>query len=1203
MMNRKFTRFMIGVMAVFTVCQLQSQEIVAYAGGSFNSTYDNVKEEKQSLSSVLKVAERIYDVQILAQSNLIKDVSLTYQIRPEQSLEVNLTSLLKDVGLTYSKIDDQNYVIIRAPKIEVVENNIAEQPKLAMVTETVDKTINVSGQVVDESGEALIGVNIFVKGTDQGTATDFDGNFTLENIEETSIIVFSYIGYQTLEVSLENQSVSTVVLMRDSKTLDEIVVTALGIKREQRSLGYSVGKVDGGDLNETTQSNFLSVLSGKVSGVQISQMDGMMGSSMNVIIRGATSLNNDNQPLFVIDGVPVANSLNNAYKGADMGNPIADINQNDIADISVLKGASAAALYGSRAGNGVVLITTKSGANSKKGLGVSYNTSYISDQPYNYFDIQNKFASGKTGTHILEESQNENWGPALDAGENWVQWNSNGEAVPLVSYPNRFKDFFQNGSNFTNNLAINGNYDKGNFRLSIGNANNTGVIPNTDYNRTTFSLNSLYNVTDRLRVSANVSITNSGSDSRPNIDGGRDSPVRSLYEMGANINILDLKDYWEPGLEGIQQLKYKEKQNNAWFLAHENTIGFARDRNVAKFQVDYDISDDLNIMARYTRDAFTQENEAKKAFSTYGLFNGGYNLVNLNRAESNVDLILTYDKRFSDDLSFNAFAGFNRLEQNSRRIENNADGLVVPDLYTISNAIPGTVQYDSDLYRKYLYGVYGMASIGFKDYLYLEVTARNDWSSTLPVANNSFFYPSASLSVLVSEMVDMPSWVSFLKLRGGYAQVGNDVSPYSLAQYFSVANDWGTSKRMYMGGTLRNANLKPEIATSNEIGFDFKVLDSRIGLEATVYKTQNENQILNIGLPVESGATSKLINAGLIESTGVELGLVTTPILTDDFRWDMNFTFTRNRTKIVELADGIEFFNFGSVQGAEFRTYTGGTLGDIYERPLLTVKDESSPYFGYPLLTGNGRYQKDSDVNNLVKIGNYNHDFIVGIQPSVSYKNFSLYANVEWRQGGEFYSETEMFFANNGSTIGSLSGIPYDQSRDIEEQILENPEYFFGNWIGGRNAEYGGFQWAENNPSGHDASFNAGVRQATDADGNIIYIENLGGEGTAWLNPYDAHRYAIREFPSRNIFDATYVKVREVSLTYRFDKSLLEKIKLQNLSISFVGNNLMEWVKAGTDIDPERAFQLSGDSWTQGFEYYNVVPWTRSIGVKLNVEF
>ena len=1199
MKKRFYTKFLLFL--TISLTGLSGQDVVV--NSKTNYAWMDEPEMIRPLSDVLQDFERIYKVSILAQSKLVHGKNVRFVSTKPSSCEDALGHVLSRFPLGYHKIDEKNYVIVERAQVRMPD--LTPSIGYASNKENVidQNLVNISGEVVDEDGNRLIGVNVLVKGSDKGTATDLDGHFVLENVDEDAIIVFSYIGYQTQEILLNGNTVGTVVLISDSKTLDEIVVTALGIKREERSLGYSVGKVDGSQLNQTPQGNFLSVLSGKVSGVQISQMDGMMGSSMNVVIRGATSLNNDNQPLFVVDGVPVENNLNNIYKGADMGNAISDINQNDIASISVLKGASAAALYGSRAGNGVILITTKSGANREKGLGISFNTSYIFDQPYNYVDVQNKFASGKTGTHVLEESQNENWGPALDAGENWIQWNSGGQPAPLISYPNRFEDFFQTGSSFTNNVAINGNYDKGNFRLSLGNANQTGVIPNTDFRRTTFNLNSQYNVNDRLSISANINITGSGSDSRPNIDGGRDSPVRSLYEWGSNINILDLKDYWEPGQEGILQLKYKFKQNNPWFLAHENTIGFNRDRNVAKFQLDYDLTDDLSIMARYTRDAYVQENEAKKAFSTYDFFNGGYNLVNLNRQENNIDFILSYDKRFNEDFSFNAFAGFNRLEQHSRNIENNANELVVPQLYSISNGVPGTVQYDSRFYQKYLYGVYGMASIGYRDIVYLELTARNDWSSTLPVDNNSFFYPSASLSVLMSEMIDMPGWITLFKLRGGYAQVGNDVGPYSLAQYFSVATDWGENKRLFMGGTLRNSNLKPEISTSNEIGFDLRILDGRLGLDATFYKIQNENQILNIGLPVESGATSKLINAGLIESTGFEIGLRTTPVQSADFRWDLDFNLTRNRTSVVELAEGIEYFNFGSVQGAEFRTYIGGTLGDIFERPLLTVKDPNSQYFGYPLLTGSGRYQRDNDVNNLVKIGNYNHDFILGIQPTLTYKNFSLYANVEWRQGGEFYSESLMFMANNGQTEGSLAGAPYDPNRSVEEQVLANPDLYFGDWIGGRNAEYGGFEWPENKPSGHDASFNPGVRQETDASGNTVYVPNFGGAGTKWLNPYEAHRYADREFPSRNLYDATYMKLREISLTYTFDKTLIQKMKLQNLSLSFVGNNVFQWVAAGIEIDPERAFMVNGDHWQQGFEYYNIVPWTRSLGFKLNIEF
>ena len=465
-------------------------------------------------------------------------------------------------------------------------------------------------------------------------------------------------------------------------------------------------------------------------------MAGGVGSSVSMIIRGANSLNSDNQPLFVIDGVPVANKLSNSFAGADMGNPISDINPNDIANVSILKGPSAAALYGSRAGNGVVLITTKSGTGGKKGLGVSLNTSVVLDMPLKYVQVQNKFGSGKA-THLLGEEENETWGAELDAGELWAQWNSNGVKVPLVSYPNRFKDFFQTGLTNTNNVSVNGNYEKGNFRLSVGNMKNRGIVPNTDLSRITLALNTTYNITDKLRASVNLNVTESGSDNRPMIDASRNDPVRSIYETGSQVNINDLREYWMPGLKGIEQRRYKSKQNNPFFLVYENPTSFKRDRTVSKIQLDYDITKTISITGRYARDSYEEILEAKKAYSNYEAVKGAYEVSNNYRKETNLDLIVAYKKNFNDNWSLNAMAGASRLEQYTRSLYNSASALVIPGLYTISNGAPGTFDPRSSLIRKLLYGVYASASVGYKDMVYLDLTARNDWTSTLKKGNNS----------------------------------------------------------------------------------------------------------------------------------------------------------------------------------------------------------------------------------------------------------------------------------------------------------------------------------------------------------------------------------------------------------------------------------------------------------------------------------
>ncbi|MCO5237437.1 MAG: SusC/RagA family TonB-linked outer membrane protein [Chitinophagaceae bacterium] len=1130
-----------------------------------------------------------------SQVTFTKELKIPKRVR---TLAKTLDLLLSGTDLMYQV--KNKTIIVSVRHSEAGNDHFVE----ADVVEAGQQRFSVSGKVTDNDGAPVATVSVVEKNTNNGTVTRADGTFSLTVSDDNAVIVFSMVGYKTQEIALAGRSRLDVTLASETHDLSTVVVTAMGIKREKRSLGYSVGNINGEELNETPQTNVLNAMAGKVAGVQISRMTGSAGSSVKVIIRGATSLNSDNQPLFVIDGVPVANQLNNGFGNADMGNAISDMNPDDIENISILKGPSAAALYGSRAGNGVVLITTKTGRGAKKGLGVSVNTALTFDVPYKYVPVQNKFGSGKSGAHVFEEGENESWGAALDAGEKWVQWNSNGEAVPLVSYPDRFKDFFQTGLTNANNIGVSGNYEKGSFYLSAGNVVGKDIIPNTDLKRTTITLNTMYRLTGRLRVSANFNITQSGSNNRPIIDGGRTDPVRSLYEEGAQVNINDLRDYWLPGQEGIAQRKYKLKQNNPWFVAYENPTGFNRDRTVGKIQLDYDITRELGLMLRYTRDGYEERREAKIAYDNYDQQKGGYEINDIFREESNMDAMLTYKKTIANDWSLNTYAGVNRLEQKSRSIDNNAGQLVVPGLYTISNGVPGTVTYSSYHSLKQLYGIYGMASVGYKNLVYLDITARNDWSSTLPRSNRSYFYPSASLSLILSDIMTMPEWIGFTKLRVGSAQVGNDVSPYSLIQTFSTASDWGPAKRMYMAGLLKNANLKPEISTSHEAGIEMQFLNNRIGIDATYYITQNKNQVLSIGLPIESGASSKLINAGLVEGRGWDIRLTTVPIATENFRWEMNFNFSRNRTTIKKLAEGIKYFPFVSYSGAEVRTYEGGQIGDMYMLPMLVVKDASSPYYGYPIVDNAGRYQTDNDVNNMVKIGNFNHDFMLGIQPSLTYKAFTLYANIDWRQGGSFYSNSMMFLGNNGQLEETLTGVPYDKSKSLPDQIKADPEAFLGHWVGGRNAEYNGLPWTGTQADirVQDASFEPGVYE-TMVNGQVTYVENLGGPDTKWLDPFTAYRYSTRPFPDRNTYSATYVKLRELALAYRLPGSFVKSMKLQGASLSFVASNIFQWNAAGIAIDPERAFRQNGNVWVQGVEYYSMMPWTASLGFKLNVDF
>ncbi len=1170
-------------------------------------------------SQTTRLNLELSDVPVKSVLELIEDQSEFYFMYEAHKVDVERRV---SVNVKHKLISDILDEIFDDTNVEYKINN----RQIALTNSTLEESEIqqnkiVSGKVTSSDGAPLPGVTVVIKGTFNGTVTNADGNYTLANIPDDATLVFSFVGMQTLEILIAGKTMVDVKMIEDVIGLKDVVVTALGITREKKSLGYSVGEVSGSELNETPQGNLLNAVAGKAAGVQVSQMYGLAGSSVNITIRGASSLNTKNQPLFIIDGVPINNGIDNNYNDADMGNAISDLNTEDIESMSILKGPSAAALYGSRAGNGVIIITTKSGKGAKKGIGVSFNTSYLVDNPYHFVPFQSMFASGKAGTHNLGEQENESWGAILDGTfPDSYQWdksllNNDGTSLqPLVAYPNRQQDFYQNGFSQSNNVAFDGKYDKANFRVSLGNLINEGIVPNTDYSKKTINVNGSFNLADNLKVSASVNITEAGSDNRQNISTGRRDPSRSVLEMGVQVNILDLQDYWLEGQENIQQRKSKPKQNNPYFNVYENLTGFKRNQTMAKLQLDWGIFNDLNFMVRYLTNEVNQRNEAKVAWSDYDNNRGAYSVQRTFAKEENWEAIFTYNKSVFDGFNLTANLGGNLRYEYNDALSNDASQLVLPGLFTISNGVPGTVSYSSYWGEKAVNSVYGSVSMGYQNMIYLDLTARNDWSSTLPENNWSYFYPSASLSLLVNEMVQLPSWIDMTKLRAGYAQVGNDVGPYALAQYYATTSDWGDAKRMYMPGTLRNPELKPEIATSKEIGMDLSLFDNRINLDATYYVVDNKNQVLSISTPTESGATAKQINAGLVQGRGWDISINTNMVRKNDFSADLGLTITRNRTRIVELAEGISHYQFGSVGQVMLRSYVGDDIGDIYTYPYLKVDDESSEYYGYPIIAANGRAQLDNREESIEKVGNFNHKFLMGIQPIIKYKNFSVFANFDWRAGGEFYSRSMEFFKNNGWLEETFSGVDYDRDKDIVQQIKDNPDKYFNLWVGGRTGDYGGFPWPNeatqasrsytNKNTGevvytNDASFIPGVRE----DGKGGYIENLGGDGTVWMTPFDANQRSTRYYGGNNIYSASYVKLRELSVTYKLPQQLVNKAKLSSMALSLIAQNVFTLTKAKIPVDPELAFISSGSSWIQGAEYYNVTPWTRSFGVKLNVEF
>ncbi len=1066
----------------------------------------------------------------------------------------------------------------------------------------------VTGTITDDSGVPLIGANVLVQGTATGTVSDLDGTFELSGLTDESVLVFSYTGMQNQTEAVGQRSVINVSL--SSAYLAEVVVTALGIEREERSLGYAVGNVDGEDLVKVSQENVLSSISGRVPGVTINQTSGP-GSSMSVIIRGATSLTTDNQPLFVVDGVPMSNSLNNIVEQGngnqvDYGNAISDISPDDIEDITILKGPSAAALYGTRAGNGVILITTKSGSRNKK-LGVSLSTSNVFERPTRLLNFHYKYANGERN-HTFDEGSAYWGGPELDVGNRAHQWNdAPGEESELRSYPDNMKEFLQTGITSTNNLAISGGSDKGSYRVSFSNMAHRGMIPNSDLHRNSLGTALNFDISKNLTFGANINVAKQNSKDRPSTGDRRGNALQSVYES-SYVDVRQLKDYWVPNFEEVQQ-SGPDNGDNPYFVAYGINNGFVRDRLFGNLSLTYDVTDKLSVTLRHAMDRFNESRETKIPWSYSRMSRGGYFVQDLVYQETNSDILATYKTDAGDfNLVFSAGGNIMKRHANSASTGvnpgNRHNGLVIPGLYTLSNIPSNNIRATQTFSEKSIQSVYALASIGFQNMLYLDLTARNDWSSTLPTNNNSYFYPSASLSWLVNYAFDMPEEVSLFKVRAGWAQVGNDTDPYQLEPTLTRGS-YNAVNTISVPAGLLNADLKPELSTSIELGIDLNLWRDRLRFSATYYTVDNENQIFGVNLPRSSGFSSRVINAGLLRSTGWEFALGATPIKSGNgLVWDFNLNLSQNTTTIEELVDGLESLTLWGDNGGGAITKVGDEVGDLYSRGYKKVDDPNSPYYNWPVLAGGG-WQRLSDLDDLIKVGNFNPDMLVGLQTSLSYKRFNLAASLDWRIGGEFMSFTYRYGESDWRSSRQLNNlIPGGllSTDELAAMLKSNPEKYIipqtGNFprVGGHTAETGGFPYE----GGNDGAFIPGVYVGDDGE----YVEHLGGPGTIFGPITDTYPWS---FNQQITFDASFIKLRELSLGYQ-----LPKFKgVSDAYISVYTRNLILWTKADIGIDPERAYQANnrtqGDiravQFKQGLERQNVMPWTFPLGVKLNLNF
>lgn len=1088
-------------------------------------------------------------------------------------------------------------------------------------------------QISDPQQRPIAGASVRELTTGQSRLSNEKGEVTIKLPAGEYNLVVTHIGYEkkelyNLRLDANHLVVQQVTLKSKDKALDEVVVTALGIKRQDRSLGYAVGKIKGDDLNRVNNDNFLVGMAGKVPGVSISAT-GPTGSTVNMVIRGASSLSTDNQPLFVVDGVPLMNSLNNIGEigddnKVDYGNAIANINPEDIENISILKGPSAAALYGSRAGNGVVLITTKTGRSVEKmTIGLTSNT--VFDIPYKFIGLHNKFASGtmpwrpgdQPGDLLIEESSSAMVGPALDKGYKAVQWNSpldeNGKPIPteLKSYPDNIKNFVRTGLTSTNGLSLSNRSEKLDYRFSYSNMANKGIIPNSDLFRNTLNINSTMRLRKDLSLGLSLDASRNNSNNRPAGNRGT-NPMQAAYEVAPHINILDLKDYWLPGQEQIQQRSQSVgNHNNPYFLAYGVNNAFTRDRVFGNLRLDWTIRKDWTAMLRYATDIYWENRETKIPYSYTNEPRGAYGIVNLMNMEQNIDFLTTYTKKWADFQASGSLGGNLRYNRGTsvQNISKSGAGLITPGLYTLANISPLNLDFNSAISERAINSIYGLINLNYRDMIYLDLTGRNDWSSTLPVNNRSYFYPSASLSVLANRMLSLPKTVALLKIRGGVARVGNDTYPYNLSNVLSNPGSWGDVLRLTRSGALLVPDLKPEIATSYEIGADLALWDNRLKFEGTYYKLDNKNQIISTTLPGSSGFNSKNINAGLLSSRGIELAVSGRPIARQHWSWDVGVNWHRNRTRIDELSEGVEFYTFWTDGRGGARTYVGEEIGDLYDSKLVTVEDPSSPYYGYPILNKNGSWQAVRINNSRNKIGNFNPDFTMGLQSSLRYKRWTMNIAADMRFGGKFMSQTYRYFESNLTTQRFLdqlinpNGMTGETLRNylVDHDLVRVKDNRYP-IVGGPGEEYGGYPVNVGGVTGNFGVFNPGVIAQYDDKGNITgYTENLGGEGTKYIAYSDNYPW---DFMNAATFDASFIKLRELSFSYDVSGKWLKRFGIEKGSVGVYTRNLILWTKAKVGVDPEMAFQPeTGVGFKQGIERYNVTPWAMPVGFKINVTF
>lgn len=1045
---------------------------------------------------------------------------------------------------------------------------------------------DVTGSVLTEKGEVLQGVTIVARkqggssNESVSATTNEKGLFVFKQLQVGSRynFSFSYIGYEDgiqngFVVKQAGQTNAILIRLKEKNTkLDEVVVTALGIKRQEKALGYAAQTMKEGDVNDARSNNWVGALSGKVAGLNLISPGSGPLNSVRVSLRGDASMNPEgNNALIVLDGVPMNSGLttsgvSNAYGAGsgndvpiDFGNGISDINPDDIESITVLKGPGATALYGSRAANGALLITTKSGARKEKGIGVTLNTNISFNNVLRWPDYQYEYGQGTGKALNANGEKYYSYGASADGastggtssafgprfnGQEYFQYDPvvDGQSptrVPWRPYKDNIKGFWRTGSTITNNIALEGGGENGSVRASLTHSKNEWIMPNTGYQRITAALSVNQKISEKLRITSKINYTNKQSDNLPATGYNNQSISYFMIFQNPNVDLAWYRPIWKRGQTQIDQVHpFSSFIDNPYLIAYEMTNAVKSNMMVGSLAANYEISKKLDFMVRSGVMMNNEEREQKRPYSTANFQRGYYKQQTILDYEINTDVLLSYKNKIGNHINVTASAGANAMSRSYNRVDGTIEGLVTPAVYKLSNGISNPIMTNVDNNKK-VNSIYGTASFAYKNRAFIDVTGRNDWSSTLPVQNNSFFYPSINTSLILSEIFQLPKKISFAKIRFSAAQVGNDTDPYKTSKYYGNS-DFPSSASVPT--ILHNVNFKPEISTNYEAGLDFRMFKNRLHLDLALYSNVTRNQILDVPLDPTTGYSRAVLNAGAVRNQGIEVVLNASPIKSRNFSWNTTLTWAKNQNRVLELAEGMDGKqDIGYGGNATIQARVGGTTGDIYGFGFKRAPD------GQIIYNANGLPARPAEIQY---IGTAYADWKGGIRNEFTFKEFRFSFLFDGQLGGTIYSQTHHKMSEQGKLKHTLRG--REENFIIGQGVIENP----------------------------DKSYSPNTRKVLPVD---YYVE-----------------YYRRANVESNSFDASFIKLREARLEYTLPKRLLAKTLFKQVTMALYGRDLL-LITSFPIFDPETA-ALNGSTILPGVEM-GQLPSSRTFGANITIKF